>query len=98
MATAPHQRETKGLRMSTYEFAAFTEAELLAQGTAGTNIGRGDSFTMPSSSSVTFDVVDNDSYLSGDSWNNENANDQSGQTATVTENGVVTSSGNQIYA
>ena len=84
--------------MSTYEIGAFTEAELLSQGTAGTNIGYGDTFVMPANTSVVMEVWDNDSYLSGDSWNNENANDQYGQTATVTENGVVTSDGNQIYA
>lgn len=84
--------------MATYQIGAFTESELLAQGTAGSNIGKGDSFVMPTSTSVTMDIYDNDSYLSGDNWNNENANDQSGQTATITENGVVTSSGHQIYA
>lgn len=84
--------------MSTYQIGAFTESELLAQGTAGSNIGKGDSFVMPTSTSVVMDIYDNDSYLSGDNRNNENANDQTGQTATITENGVVTSSGEQIYA
>ncbi len=85
-------------KMATYEIGAFTEQELLDQGMAGTNIGYNDVFVMPSTTSVVMDVTDNDGTLSGDSWNNENANDQSGQTATITENGVVTSSGNQIYA
>ncbi len=84
--------------MAIFEIGAFTEQELLDQGTAGTNIGYGDVFTMPSTTSVVMEVTDNDSTLSGDSWNNENANDQSGQTATITENGTVTSEGEQIYA
>ena len=84
--------------MSTYEIGAFTEAELLAQGTAGSNIGYGDTFVMPASTSVTMDIWDNDSYLSGDNRHNENANDHTGQTATITENGSVLSSGEQIYA
>ena len=79
--------------MSTYEIGAFTEAELLAQGTAGSNIGYGDTFVMPASTSVTMDIWDNDSYLSGDNRHNENANDHTGQTATITENGSVISSG-----
>lgn len=85
-------------KMAIYEIGAFTEAELLAQGTAGTNIGYNDVFVMPATTSVTMEVTDNDSTLSGDSWNNENANDWSGQTATITENGTEVSSGSQIYA
>ena len=84
--------------MATYEIGAFTEAELLSQGTAGTNIGYGDTFVMPANTDVVMEVWDNDRYLSGDNWHNENANDQYGQNATITENGVVTSDGNQIYA
>jgi len=84
--------------MATFEIGAFTEAELLEQGTAGTNIGYGDVFTMPATTSVVMDVTDNDNYLSGDSWNNEHANDWSGQTATITANGEEISSGAQIYA
>jgi len=80
------------------EIGAFTEAELLAQGTAGTNIGRCDTFVMPANTCVTIEVEDNDSTMSGDNWCNENANDRSGQTAEVWENGVLTSSGEQIYA
>ena len=84
--------------MATFEIGAFTEQELLDQGTAGTNIGYGDVFTMPATTSVVMDVTDNDNYLSGDSWNNEQANDWSGQTATITANGEEISSGSQIYA
>jgi len=84
--------------MATFEIGAFTEQELLDQGTAGTNIGYNDVFTMPGSTSVVMDVTDNDGTLSGDSWNNENANDSSGQIATITVDGDEVSSGNQIYA
>ena len=84
--------------MATFEIGAFTEQELLDQGTAGTNIGYGDVFTMPATTSVVMDVYDNDSTLSGDSWYNENANDQTGQTATITVDGSEISSGSQIYA
>jgi len=84
--------------MATFEIGAFTEQELLDQGMAGTNIGYGDVFTMPGTTSVVLDVTDNDSTLSGDSWHNENANDHSGQIATITVNGNEISSGEQIYA
>ncbi len=84
--------------MTTYQIGAFTETGLLSQGTAGTNIGRGDTFIMPATTDASIEVIDNDSSLSGDNYNNENANDNSGQIATITESGVVTSSGEQIYA
>ena len=84
--------------MAVFEIGAFTESDLLAQGTAGTNIGICDTFIMPATTSVCIEVYDNDHSISGDNYNNENANDQCGQTATITEDGVVTSSGSQIYA
>lgn len=77
------------------EWTAFTEADLLGAGTGnGHSIGRGDSFTMPGSATVTMSTWDNDSSLSGDSWNNENANDSSGQYARVDGARV----GSQMYA
>ncbi|MDO6736058.1 SdrD B-like domain-containing protein [Octadecabacter sp. 1_MG-2023] len=83
---------------STYtkhEWTAFTEADLLGAGSGnGNSLGRGDSFTMPGSASVTMSTWDNDSSLSGDSRNNENANDSSGQKATVDGQRV----GSQMYA
>ncbi len=82
----------------TYEFTAFTEDALLSAGSGnGTNLGYGDSFTMPASADVTFAVTDNDPYLSGDSWNNENANDSSYQTATITIDGEEAGNGGQVY-
>ncbi len=84
--------------MSTYEIGAFSEQQLLDLGNNGSNIGYGDTFTMPSSTDTLIIVWDNDNYLSGDSYNNENSNDSYGQNATVTTNGVVQTDGNQIYA
>lgn len=82
----------------TYEFTAFTEDALLSAGSGnGSNLGYGDKFTMPASADVTFAVTDNDPYLSGDSWNNENANDSSYQTATITMDGEEIGNGGQVY-
>lgn len=82
----------------TYEFTAFTEAALLEAGTGnGSNLGYGDSFTMPASADTTFIVTDNDAYLSGDSRNNENANDSSYQTAEIIVDGEEAGNGGQIY-
>jgi len=62
----------------TYEFTAFTEDALLEAGSGnGSNLGYGDSFTMPATADTTFVVTDNDQYLSGDSRRNENSNDRS---------------------
>ena len=82
----------------TYEFTAFTEEALLSAGSEnGSNLGYGDSFTMPASADTTFVVTDNDPYLSGDSWNNENANDSSYQTASIIVDGEEAGNGGQIY-
>jgi len=82
----------------TYEFTAFTEDALLSAGSGnGSNLGYGDSFTMPASADATFVVTDNDPYLSGDSRRNENANDHSYQTATITVDGEEAGNGGQIY-
>lgn len=82
----------------TYEFTAFTEDALLNAGSGnGSNLGYGDSFTMPTSADVTFAVTDDDPYLSGDSQNNENANDSSYQTATITIDGEEVGNGGQVY-
>ena len=48
----------------TYEFTAFTEADLLQPG--DNSIGRGDTFVMPASATTSFSVRDNDRRLSGD--------------------------------
>lgn len=81
----------------TYEFTAFTEADL----TSGndTNLGCGDSFTMPGSATTCISVTDNDGSLSGDNRRNENANDKHGQNASITgEDGNELGNGGQIYA
>lgn len=75
-----------------YEFTAFTEADFLGQGGNGSSIGRGDTFTMPGSATVTMSTWDNDSKLSGDC--RDNATDKSGQKATVDGARV----GSQMYA
>ena len=77
-----------------YEFTAFTEADFLGQGGNGSSIGCGDTFTMPGAATVTMSTWDNDSTLSGDNYSNENANDSSGQKASVDGARV----GSQMYA
>ena len=86
--------------MATYEFTAFAEEDLLSAGSGnGTNLGYGDTFTMPENAELNFEVLDNDAYLSGDSWNNENANDSSYQTAQITDQaGNEVGNGGQVYA
>ena len=66
-----------------YEFTAFTEADFLDQGGNGSSIGCGDTFTMPGAATVCISTWDNDGSLSGDSYCNENANDSTGQKATI---------------
>lgn len=86
--------------MNTYEFTAFTEADLLEAGAAGNGINCGDTFTIPTAATTCFEVTDNDRFLSGDNKRNENANDHSGQEATITdvETGEEIGNGGQIYA
>ncbi|WP_420862167.1 SdrD B-like domain-containing protein [Algirhabdus cladophorae] len=78
------------------EWTAFTEADLLAtaSGSKSWTINKGDTFTMPGSASVTLSTYDNDRTLSGDNWRNDNANDRSGQYASVDGERV----GSQMYA
>lgn len=85
---------------TTYGFTAFTEADLLDAGAAGHGLSCGDIFTMPAAATICFEVADNDSFLSGDTKKNENANDKYGQTATITDagTGVEIGNGGQIYA
>lgn len=82
--------------MPTYNFNGFVESDLL-NSTTGSSISEGDHFTMPSVTTTTFSIWDNDSSLSGDTNNNEQANDSYGQTATIKVNGVTTTSGKQAY-
>ena len=84
---------------TTYEFTAFTEADLLGAGAEGNSVSCGDTFTMPAGATTCFEVKDNDRYLSGDNKRNENANDKKGQTAEITgEDGEALGNGGQIYA
>ena len=86
--------------LTTYEFTAFTEADLLDAGAAGHGLNCGDIFAMPAVATICFEVVDNDSFLSGDNKKNENANDKYGQTASITDAGTGAEVGNggQVYA
>ena len=87
--------------VQTYEFTAYAEQDLLDAGTGnGSNLGCGDKFTMPGEATVCFEVKDNDSFLSGDNYCNENANDHSYQTASITDaaSGNELGNGGQIYA
>jgi hypothetical protein len=77
--------------MKEYEFTAFSEADL------GGNIKCGASFEMPAGATTCITVKDDDSKLSGDTHCNENANDKSGQTASI-DNGGEAGNGGQIYA
>lgn len=84
--------------MTTYSFTAFTEASLLS-GTNDTNIRSGDTIRIPEGATTTIVVTDGDSSLSGDSNNNEHADDRWGQQASITDaNGGELGNGGQIYA
>lgn len=80
-----------------YTFTAFSADDLLKAGDAALNCG--DQFVMPAVASLCVSVRDNDWSLSGDSNRNENANDTSYQTATITNvAGDELGNGRQIYA
>lgn len=84
---------------TTYEFTAFTEADLLDAGAEGSGVSCGDTFTMPAGATTCIEVTDNDAFLSGDNYCNENANDKYGQQASITgEDGNELGNGGQIYA
>lgn len=85
---------------TTYEFSAFTEADLLGAGAEGSSVSCGDTFTMSGTATTCFEVTDNDAFLSGDNYTNENANDQYGQQAAITDaaTGAEIGNGGQIYA
>ncbi|MEM6663195.1 MAG: SdrD B-like domain-containing protein [Pseudomonadota bacterium] len=77
----------------TFEFTAFSEAELDVG-----NVKSGTTFKMPTAS-LCISVKDNDPFLSGDSHKNENANDKHGQTASIDDRaGNDVGNGGQIYA
>ncbi len=83
--------------VKTYEFTAFTEADLL-QGVNGGSIGCGDVFTMPAGATTCFTVEDNDGTLSGDACRNESGDDRSYQTADIEVNGEPVFGDVKIYA
>ena len=77
--------------MKEYEFTAFCEDDI-------GNINCGSMFVMPAAATKCITVKDDDSKLSGDTCRNENANDRSGQKASIEgENGEM-GNGGQIYA
>ncbi len=69
--------------LNDYEWTALREADLLDQGGNGSNIGCGDTFTMPGSATVCLSTRDDDPFLSGDTCQDEHSNDRSGQKAFV---------------
>ncbi|MEM7523523.1 MAG: SdrD B-like domain-containing protein, partial [Pseudomonadota bacterium] len=79
----------------TYEFTAFTEADLLVGGDR--SIGCGDSFTMPGDTTTNFVVYDNDPYMSGDYYRNDRADDWSGQRAAIEVDGNEVFSCAKVY-
>ena len=83
-------------QQTTYEFTAFAEDDLLRDGDM--NLGCGDSFTMPGAATVCIEVTYNDNKLSGDNRCNENANDRSGQNASISGSDGELGNGGQIYA
>lgn len=79
-----------------YVFTALMGAELLVQG--DTELGCGDSFTMPGSASVCITVTDDDGALSGDAYRNERGDDQSWQTADIEVDGALLHADTKVYA
>ncbi|RJE78543.1 SdrD B-like domain-containing protein [Paracoccus sp. JM45] len=72
-----------------FEWTAFTEADLLANGKNGCDFGKGDSFVM-GQATVKMSTYDNDSKLSGDSWYDRynKAEDTSGQNGYIDDKAV----------
>lgn len=79
----------------TYNFTAFTEADLLEGNDR--NLNRGDSFTMPAEATTTFSVNDDDANLSGDHGSNDRSDDTSGQTAEIQVGGETVFADATIY-
>ncbi|MFV0386294.1 SdrD B-like domain-containing protein [Paracoccus sp. (in: a-proteobacteria)] len=76
-----------------FEWTAFTEADLLANGRNGHDFNSGDKFVV-GSSTVKMSTYDNEKYLSGDDWINDCASDLSGQKAYIDNCRI----GSQMYA
>ncbi|MEO1492827.1 MAG: Ig-like domain-containing protein [Pseudomonadota bacterium] len=82
--------------LQTYEFTALTGYAILDPG--DTELGCGDSFSMPVSADACVAVTDNDGTLSGDAWCNEYGDDYSFQIADITVDGALVHEGERVYA
>ncbi len=76
-----------------YTFSAFGSSDL------GGAMSKGKVFTMPAAATQSITVRDNDGFLSGDSLNNERADDTSGQYASIKDaHGNEIGNGTKAYA
>ncbi|MBK4218134.1 carboxypeptidase regulatory-like domain-containing protein [Paracoccus caeni] len=84
-----------GSSSKKYEWCAFTEADLLANGKNGSDFGKGDSFYV-GKATVKMATYDNDGTLSGgsSSWWSSGSSDRSGQDAYINGKSV----GGKVYA
>ncbi|MEL6464395.1 MAG: fasciclin domain-containing protein [Pseudomonadota bacterium] len=76
---------------TTFTFTGFAESDL-TQG----NLGHGSVFTQPDVATLNFEVIDNDSALSGDFF--DFSLDRNGQEAAILSNGDDIGSGGRLYA
>ncbi|WP_417525055.1 hypothetical protein [Marinovum sp.] len=82
--------------MPTFSFTALAETDLTLNGSS--NFFVGDTLLMPDAPTLTITVTDDDGSLSGDNLTSEQADDTTGQTATITDaDGVEQGNGGQIY-
>ncbi|MFK7944124.1 MAG: Ig-like domain-containing protein [Paracoccaceae bacterium] len=82
--------------VQTYEFTALTGADVLNG--SDTELGCGDSFSMPGSATACISVTDNDGSLSGDAYRNELGDDRSWQIADIEVDGELLHDDQKIYA
>lgn len=80
----------------TYEFTAFTGADLLQAGDH--ELSCGDQFDVPASATTCITVTDNDGSLSGDARRNELGDDRSWQIADIEVDGALVHDDAKIYA
>lgn len=76
---------------TTFSFTGFAESDLI-QG----NLGHGSVFTQPDVATLEFEVIDNDSALSGDFF--DFSLDRHGQHASILSDGEDIGSGERLYA
>jgi hypothetical protein len=80
----------------TYDFFVFKETDLTQNGAK--NFFVGSTITMPTETTVTMSVTDDDGSLSGDNITSESSDDNTGQTATITDSeGNELGNGGKIY-